>query len=300
MTIKAKARNLIKVAVQMLAPKTAVHHAATNSRHQEPEVELLSVLVDPRRAAIDVGGHLGAYTSPLVTMVAKLIVFEANPRLATVLANAFPTALVRSEAVSDRKGTVDLQIPIHDGAPADGLASLEPQVGHLTKRVRVTTVMLDELEFDDIGFIKIDVEGHELSVLQGGLNLLKSQRPIVLIEAEERHKKGTIAELFSLFERLEYVGVFVFGTDILQTASFSLEMQDPSLVSSNYRRDGVFANNFIFVPQEKWTPEFNASLTALRKKTAPRSAPSSAEAIQRLAAVSNSAAMGVRTVDAKV
>jgi FkbM family methyltransferase len=40
-----------------------------------------------------------------------------------------------------------------------------------------------------VGFIKIDVEGHELAVINGATTLLTTQRPLLLIEIEARHHR---------------------------------------------------------------------------------------------------------------
>lgn len=283
MTVKSGLRNFIKIMVQSLAPHMAVKRATTNNPHEEPEVDLLPALVMSNRIAIDVGGHLGSYTKRLMPLVPKVIVFEANPRLAAVLRSVFKNATVRSEAVSDTKGVTKLQIPLVDGASVDGLASLEQQSDQSVQLVEVKTITLDEFTNTDVGFLKIDVEGHELNVLKGARSMLTTQRPTVLVEAEERHRKGTIVDLFKFFDDIDYIGVFVFGTDILPISEFRYEMQDPTFDFSEYRRqDAVFANNFIFFPRERWTAESRLKLETLRQKTAPKSAPSSGAVIARL------------------
>jgi hypothetical protein len=42
----------------------------------------------------------------------------------------------------------------------------------------------DELKLENIGFIKIDVEGHELSVLKGLQNTIKQNMPVIFIEIQ--------------------------------------------------------------------------------------------------------------------
>ena len=51
---------------------------------------------------------------------------------------------------------------------------------------------LDDIKIkNDIGFIKIDVEGHEKNVIQGGLDTIKKNKPVLLIEIEEKHTKAS-------------------------------------------------------------------------------------------------------------
>jgi hypothetical protein len=46
---------------------------------------------------------------------------------------------------------------------------------------------LDSLNLQDVGFVKIDVEGHELDVLRGGAETIQRNRPHLLIEVRENH-----------------------------------------------------------------------------------------------------------------
>uniref|UniRef100_A0A0G4I8Y1 Methyltransferase FkbM domain-containing protein n=1 Tax=Chromera velia CCMP2878 TaxID=1169474 RepID=A0A0G4I8Y1_9ALVE len=52
------------------------------------------------------------------------------------------------------------------------------------KGEEVDSLMVDSLRFDRVDFVKIDVEGHELSVLQGALRTLMVHRPVVLVETD--------------------------------------------------------------------------------------------------------------------
>jgi hypothetical protein len=46
---------------------------------------------------------------------------------------------------------------------------------------------LDDQGLSGVSFLKIDVEGHELPVLRGGDELLARDRPVLLVEIEQRH-----------------------------------------------------------------------------------------------------------------
>jgi hypothetical protein len=41
---------------------------------------------------------------------------------------------------------------------------------------------LDDLKLENVGFVKIDVEGHEAEVLRGAANIITRDRPNFLIE----------------------------------------------------------------------------------------------------------------------
>src|SRR5256885_3938049 len=88
----------------------------------------------------------------------------------------------------------------------DSRTTLEPR----TTLVDVTT--LDEFFAGDRKpphFLKIDVEGHELSVLEGGRRTLALHHPTILVECEARHgSHGDIRPVFNLLGSLAYTGSF--------------------------------------------------------------------------------------------
>ncbi|SNT36751.1 methyltransferase, FkbM family [Tropicimonas sediminicola] len=88
-----------------------------------------------------------------------------------------------------------LRFPVED-FPITGLGTLEPAnklAGFSSiEQVDVETRRLDSFDIRDLGFIKIDVEGHELEVLQGGKETLARETPVLLIEIEERHRPDAL------------------------------------------------------------------------------------------------------------
>ena len=65
-----------------------------------------------------------------------------------------------------------------------GAASIHPNNEFENyKKVMVNTEKLDNISINDVGFIKIDVEGHELEVINGAKRQLVN-KPVMLIEIE--------------------------------------------------------------------------------------------------------------------
>lgn len=221
----------------------------------EPELNLLGWLVDGERAAIDVGAHSGLYSQQLSKLATRVIAVEAIPELAVNLRRLLPQIEVINAAASDSSGTLTLAIP--DGKP--GLSSVAHQQfdPDLTvRRIEIPCTTVDELVAArgpiGIGFIKIDVEGHEMAVLNGARETIRAHRPTLLIEAEERHRPGTVAELLAFFEALDYSGFYLDG-QLRALKSFnaavhqSLEGVDIKAIDhGDYA--GKYINNFIFIP----------------------------------------------------
>ena len=63
-----------------------------------------------------------------------------------------------------------------------GMSSLERVYGVRSSKAPVPVFPLDSYDFENVDFIKLDVERHEISVLRGAMNLLSRCKPLVFIE----------------------------------------------------------------------------------------------------------------------
>jgi hypothetical protein len=99
--------------------------------------------------------------------------------------------------------------------------------------------------------VKIDVEGHELSVLNGATALLDQSPPVFLVEAEDRHRAGATQSIFEFFRSRAYDGYFLEDGDVVPVDHFDVELfQDTeSLLPNGGRKQGrSYVNNFFFFP----------------------------------------------------
>ena len=199
-------------ALSLLPSPIATYYSAYKAyRWGDPYIRLVASLADRQRLAIDVGAHFGDYTFFMRHYAAGCVAFECNPALTAHLRRLFGHSVdIRAEAVSDRAGTAILRIPV---AAASGLgrASIDernPMAKEFTefKKVTVPTVRLDDAITGSVGLIKVDVEGHELPVLRGAEKILQRDRPNLILELEDRHAPGCVAEAFAFLGRLGYRG----------------------------------------------------------------------------------------------
>ena len=75
--------------------------------------------------------------------------------------------------------------------------------------MRVATRTLDSYELRNVGFIKIDVEGFEQAVLRGARATLARERPVLLLEMEERHTGEPIEQSIATVAAYGYDIFFV-------------------------------------------------------------------------------------------
>ena len=158
-------------------------------RYWEPVSRTCFALLSMKsQGIVDVGAYSGLYcvTAALANEQATIWAFEPNPRMFPVArgnihANHLSSrVLLSSVALSDEAGTSRLFL--HSTNGESSLASL---IGSdLNDSVVVAAKTLDEVLGESrVDLMKIDVEGHEPSVLRGASVLLSSQHPVLLMEA---------------------------------------------------------------------------------------------------------------------
>jgi FkbM family methyltransferase len=173
----------------------------------EPELIGLREVVRPGDVCVDIGAALGLYTVSLSRLVGpqgtvhsiEPLVF-AHPALSFLLRPREGRNVVRhSVALGVGEGREVMSVPVRHGTPvtgrsfltsgATGLGSNAEFTDHMEVLVRTDT--LDRFcaanAIDRLDFVKADVEGAELRVLQGGAETIERFRPKLLLEIEERH-----------------------------------------------------------------------------------------------------------------
>ncbi|MCG5235026.1 FkbM family methyltransferase [Xanthobacter oligotrophicus] len=219
----------------------------------DSEVRLLPLLVAPGDTVCDIGANRGLFTYWLLRHGARVLAFEPNPSLVRILKLRFPGeirsgALTLFEtALSADAGAAVLHIPrdLSPLATLDGDLAAGP-----TEDVHVPMARLDACVTADVSFIKLDVEGHEVKVLQGARGLVAASRPTFLIEAEERHRPGAVAAVRQVLDPFGYRGFFRLGQKMRPIAEFdpavhqSVAALEPD--GTRPRKGALYVNDFYF------------------------------------------------------
>lgn len=215
----------------------------------EPELRLVAALSMPGRLSVDVGANHGVYAVIMARHAPRVLAIEPNPELARLLRRGLPrNCTVLACALSDRAGAAELRVPLIDGREDSYLASLEGRTVAGPSRVhRVELRRLDDCVDAPVGFLKIDVEGHEMAVLRGADRVLRKDSPNILVEAEERHQPGAVAKVAALLEGYGYRGLFRDGPRLRPLEAFDPAVhQDPAKLGSRIDKTAHYVNNFVF------------------------------------------------------
>jgi FkbM family methyltransferase len=211
----------------------------------EREIHFVERYIRADRAAIDVGVHLGFYTRHFTRFAKSVIGFEANPASAQFAQSVFGKSVrIEWSALSSDAGSATLRIPVRVGdvAALGTISDANSLGGHQFTEVSVPKKRLDDFDLPPIGFIKIDVEGHEEQVLAGAEGILERDRPNLMIEIEERHNPGAIERTAAWFDRKGYKGQYFDGAEMRTIGEF----RHAELQSGKPGRP--YINNFFFVP----------------------------------------------------
>lgn len=241
--------------IDRLLPSAAVKPLRDGWRQWRgnPELTVARYLCDRSRLAVDIGAHSGCFTHDLARYSAGCEAFEANPMLAKLLEDSCKGESVRIHgcALSDRQQQVELVVPSFQGNDFSALGTIEPEnhfSGVEIQKFSISCYPLDSFKLSPVGFIKIDVEGHELAVIKGAQLTIQRDEPNFLIEAEERHKPGAVENLLNYFSNCGYDGFFLLGRQILPVEEFDLARHQPvsSIQFDKIIPGKTYANNFIF------------------------------------------------------
>jgi FkbM family methyltransferase len=163
-------------------------------RRFEPEIRRLDQVCGRGGTMVDIGGWYGPWTRRLVRRASRVVVIEPTS-LHEVLSRTLPPAVdVIAAAASDHCGEADMWLPSPEGA-ARGVSSLRRRDIH-NASITVPLVTVDGLGLEDVRFVKIDVDGHEVPVLRGAAETIRRDQPRLLIEVEHRiQPTGNVTDL---------------------------------------------------------------------------------------------------------
>lgn len=243
LSIKERLKKLIVPA------RLNLHYLAQREKIRgEREFRILPIICPRGRVALDVGANIGIWAYEMRRYASFVHAFEPNPKLFAMLRAGMPRKNISLYpiALSDRTGDFQLMIPKRARGYSNYSATLSHAAlnGATYQTTKVSTYSLDELNIPDVGFIKIDVEGHEMEVIRGAKNTILKHRPNMIIEMEERHTKRSIYDDIKEIEGLGYDS-FCFINGVLERVKNVDLLTHHS--SPARRSDYIF--NWIFIPR---------------------------------------------------
>ncbi len=184
-------------------------------------------VIDQGDIVLDIGANIGALTLPLAQIVGKkgkVIAFEPTKYAYTKLLDNLslnPNYLDRVSAEQIMLVGADNATPkaeLYSSWPLDPSEQQhEKHRGKLesTEGARVSTLdtYIYREKIDNVRLVKIDVDGFEVEVVRGGLNFLKQQQPIIIMELAPYTLDERGSSLEQLLKMLSSVGYVLCSQD---------------------------------------------------------------------------------------
>jgi len=158
----------------------------------EDEIEFVRHLVQPDMYVIDIGANYGCYTLTMAKLIGKggkLWAFEPASATAGFLKkslklNAIHNVRLLQSALSDHAG--EAQLALESNAELNALVEDGTQGKH-TETVQLQRLddCMDKFGWNRIDFIKIDAEGEENHILDGGQRFLECCSPLIMFELKD-------------------------------------------------------------------------------------------------------------------
>ena len=203
--------------------------------NHEKELELFNLkkIIKKKGLAIDVGSNHGLYSYALskINTISKVYSFEPLPNISKIKYKLFKKIKFHNLALSNKKGFEILKTPIVKNFEYNGLSRIISKNNHFKEKFKkyklrkIRIKKLDSFNLKNVTFIKIDVEGHELNVLKGAKRFFSQNKPICLIEIDNKNFR----DVYTFFKNLKI---------------------KYKLIRNKYNGINLSNKNFLFIPRD--------------------------------------------------
>ena len=209
-------------------------------QYQAEELKLFNKYVQKGDTVLDIGANIGTHTLWFANQVGNTgwvgafepqrLVFQAL--CANMALNSIQNVDCRQLGVGSLRRLV--KVPPLNPLVENNFGGLSIQ-DHMEGE-DVAICPIDDMGLVRCDFMKIDVEGMEPEVLQGGMNTIVKTRPIIYLELDRD-------------ENIKFVEI------ILEELKYKAERHNPPLYSPDYEGENVFGDmasiNVLAIPSEK-------------------------------------------------
>jgi FkbM family methyltransferase len=251
--VKNALRPFVRVLPSAVRHRVRKAYSRYNLRREEPppEFAIIRQLITDCDVVVDAGANLGLYTVFLARHAPNALVLSIEPTPSTFdilasnvaglgLRNVRPLRL----ALSDREHEVTMEVPEDaHGEPVHYLARIKftEQGKRPRSRHVVAAVTLDSLlpgHAGRVGFIKYDVEMHELESITGSLGIIGRDRPAIYAEIQPdlKYKRSQLHDIVALLRPFGYEPFWYDGKTLRGWAEEGRPLDYFFLTADHHRR----------------------------------------------------------------
>jgi FkbM family methyltransferase len=195
----------------------------------------------------DIGGNYGFYTYLALEFCKEVHYFEPLPfvfeNVKRNLENE-PKAILNNIALSDKKEKLILYLPDNKSGVATILSEIQ-KIFSKCKKIEVNSLSLDEyIKHNTMPtVIKMDVEGAESKIIDGGINFLRQNSPLIAMEVWSKKERGEISMV--AVEKLRNLGYKSYFIDLNGELHETKGDLSKKVMEENLTND-----NFVFLKSE--------------------------------------------------
>lgn len=195
---------------------------------EEKCMEIMKNNVHEGSIVFDIGANFGIYScnaSKLVGKTGQVHSFEPSKIFETleyhINLNALKNVVLNNYALSDFVGTVQMYLPSSQKEDLTEIASFCDHgadwniynVETFSTKVNTLDLYIKENNITRIDFLKIDTEGAENLVIEGGIESIQRFKPIIILEIQDAHTKHFGYTPETLIQKIERIGYSVSEID---------------------------------------------------------------------------------------
>lgn len=156
----------------------------------ETTLSVIKDIMNDSFVMLDIGSNVGWYSLLIKNLYSNSTVYSFEPAPFTyerlknnIKLNGHSTDKAFNIGLYDKKSRLDFYYDI-EGTGGSSMVNLRKR--EKVEKIQVDVETLDEFaaehSINNVDFIKCDVEGSELFVLKGGMNLIKKNKPVIFSE----------------------------------------------------------------------------------------------------------------------
>ena len=190
--------------------------------YQINNIRKLKELVPNARTIVDIGANIGTNTIEYATWAKDVVSFEPHPELYNQLVENIELNRKNIDNVRwDKDTTMNITANItthnvalgkHQGSVLMKSFTNNKGKNYITEdgTISIQVKTLDDYNLNDVDIIKIDTEGYELFVLQGGMKTIVKYRPVIQTELHQglfKRQGVTIQDVAQWFYDIGYYAI---------------------------------------------------------------------------------------------
>ena len=155
----------------------------------EPRMDkLFSSLIEKQFDVLDVGANIGCTSILFGHLARSVTAFEPTPRTfelwrGNIAASGLPNITCHKMALGSEEKHAEISYSDSNRSGAFVMDQVNPGVGETASiDVRTLDAVFPALKLPGLDFVKLDVEGYEGKVIEGGWDTIQRYRPVIQLE----------------------------------------------------------------------------------------------------------------------